>query len=166
MFILETLVAKKGGGFFTKALGGKKSRPRREVQPLDGRKWEVLKFEEHSQHKWAVVSFTENDLRGQHMADALSTEFKSLIYHLDEDRIVVDFSNVEHLTSSEIGAIMHFINKSQEENVLVAFCCLRPDVEKALDLFNVGEMVDIFDTRRDALALMDKPKKPWYWPFD
>jgi len=66
--------------------------------------------------------------------DQVGTELTMLIDQANNPRLLVDFSNVEHLSSSALGMLLTIDKKTQQQKGQLKLCGIRPSIQEVFKL--------------------------------
>jgi anti-sigma B factor antagonist len=69
-------------------------------------------------------------------------------------RLLVDFSNVGHLSSSALGLLLKLRKQIREMKGTLALCNIQPQIYEVFTITRLNEMLTIKDSRSEALAAM------------
>ena len=72
-----------------------------------------------------------------------------------ESRILLDMQEVEFLDSSGVGVLLYCIRKIKEAEGTLRICCPSEPVRMAFDLVRLNRLVDICDSRAEAIAAFE-----------
>ena len=84
---------------------------------------------------------------------ACSEEFKNkVLEHLaDNKNILLDMTNMSHIDSSGLGALVVLLQKANAVNGTVKLACLQPRPRIVIDITKVYRVFEIFDSVEAAL---------------
>jgi len=85
---------------------------------------------------------------------ACSEEFKETVSGwLDENRyILFDLSQMNHIDSSGLGALVYVLQKANAADGMVKLACLQPRPRIVFDITKVYRIFEIYDSVDSALA--------------
>ncbi len=69
-------------------------------------------------------------------------------------RLLIDFSNVGHLSSSALGLLLKLRKQIREMKGTLALCNIQPQIYEVFTITRLNEMLTIKDSRSEALAAM------------
>ena len=64
---------------------------------------------------------------------------------------IINFSNIDHINSTVIGALVGMRDTVKRRGGDLALCCVNPDIQKTFDLIGASQILSIYDTEEDAL---------------
>jgi anti-sigma B factor antagonist len=73
---------------------------------------------------------------------------------IDEDRrekIVLDFSNVEYLSSAALGKLITLDKKVKAARGKLRLCSIRPDIYEVFAITKLNKLFDIYENQEKAL---------------
>ena len=73
---------------------------------------------------------------------------------LDEDvrkKIILDFSNVEYLSSAALGKLITLDKKVKKAKGKLKLCSIRPDIYEVFAITRLNQLFDIAETQEAAL---------------
>ena len=73
-------------------------------------------------------------------------------------RIIVDFENLEYISSAGIGVFMGFIEEVQEKNGDIKLCCLNDKIRDVFVLLGFEEFYDIVKDLPSAIERFHQSK--------
>ena len=70
--------------------------------------------------------------------------------------LIIDFSNVNVCPSLVWGNLLVLAKRATKNGQKIALCCLRPTVEKAVQIIGLAKYMDIFSERNEAVKAMQE----------
>ncbi len=99
-----------------------------------------------------IVEFTNNKI----LDEANITDIgQTLIYLVDENpapKILLDFNNVEHLSSAALGMLINLNNKIRQGNGQLRLANIKPQIKDVFQITKLDKLFKIFENRALALA--------------
>lgn len=100
----------------------------------------------------AIVDFTHNKI----LDEANIAEIKSgLIALIDEEveypKLLLDFSNVDHLSSAALGTLIDINNRIKQKNGQLRLANIKPQIFEVFVITKLNKLFKIASTREDAL---------------
>jgi stage II sporulation protein AA (anti-sigma F factor antagonist) len=71
-------------------------------------------------------------------------------------RIVVDFSDVDHFSSSGLGMLLNIKKYLEDKKGALRLCHIKPDILKVFKITRLSEVFSIHKTAKGALASFDE----------
>lgn len=93
-----------------------------------------------------VVQFREAWIQGLLELEALGEELYRLVEIENRTKLLIDFADVEFLSSSALGKIIKLYGKVKARSGCMSLCNLRPQV---LEVFLVCKLDRLFNINRD-----------------
>jgi anti-sigma B factor antagonist len=76
------------------------------------------------------------------------------------DRIILDLKDVQFVDSSGVGVLLFSIRKVHNRGGLIKIAQPTEAVRMAMDLVRIHRLVEVFDTRAEALAAFENSPAP------
>jgi anti-sigma B factor antagonist len=98
-----------------------------------------------------VARFTDKKILDEGSIQIIGNQMFSLV---DEDRrpkIVLDFSNVEYLSSAALGKLITMNKKCSAAGTKLRLCAIRSDIKEVFKITRLDKMFVIMDNRDKAL---------------
>ncbi len=99
-----------------------------------------------------VVEFTNNKILDEANIDAIKSSLISLIEEDENPRVLLDFSNVDHLSSAALGAFIDVNNRVKQRNGQLRLTNIKPQIFEVFVITKLNKLFKIHPTRDDALA--------------
>jgi anti-sigma B factor antagonist len=100
-----------------------------------------------------VVNFTCSQIPDSSIIAELREELRSLV---DESKkILLDFANVDYLSSEFLGTLITFDKHAKAESCRVRFCNLRADIFEVFQITKLDRLFTIHKDRESALRGFD-----------
>ncbi len=99
-------------------------------------------------------------LHGSYLDASNHEEFKQAVTPvLDENnRVLLDVAELETVDSSGLGTLAFCMRRLGQRQGKLAVCSAGQQVSLAFDLVHINRMIDLFDTRKEALVALQNPK--------
>jgi anti-anti-sigma factor len=97
-----------------------------------------------------VVRFVHRTLLESEAIEAVSEQLTALARDGCR-KIVLDFARVESLTSSMLGQFVSLHQQVQANGGRLAFCQVQPFLLRLFTLFNLPDLIPIYDDENEAL---------------
>jgi len=94
----------------------------------------------------SVVTFQDKKILDEAGTVELGQELFSLVENDNRKAILLDFGNVEFLSSAALGKLITLDRKVKTAKGRLKLCSIRPEI---LDVFNVTKLNKVFDIRGD-----------------
>jgi len=99
----------------------------------------------------SVARFVDKKILDETNIQIIGNQLVALV---DEDvrkKIVLDFSNVEYLSSAALSKLLILEKKSKAAGAKLRFCGIRPDIYQIFTLTKLNKLFDIYDSEDQAL---------------
>lgn len=83
--------------------------------------------------------------------DQIGTELTTLIDQANSSKLVVDFSNVEHLSSSVLGMLLTIDKKIQQQKGQLKLSGIRASIQEVFKITRLDQVFDIYPTLEEAI---------------
>jgi anti-anti-sigma factor len=99
-----------------------------------------------------IVEFTQNKILDEGNIAEIGTVLKGLIEERERAKILLDFSNVDHLSSAALGMLINVSNRVKNHNGQLRLSNIRPAIMEVFEITKLNKLFKILPTRADALA--------------
>lgn len=99
----------------------------------------------------AVVRFRDRRIVNTLEIELVGQELYRLVEEDKHMRLVLDFSDVEYLSSALIGKLIWLNAKVQARNGSVKLCCVRPEIFEIFQTCKLDDVLSINEDLTDAL---------------
>jgi anti-sigma B factor antagonist len=93
-----------------------------------------------------VVRFVDKKILDEASIQELGAELFGLVEQDNRKAILLDFGNVEFLSSAALGKLITLDRKAKTHKGRLKLCGIRPEI---LEVFNVTKLNKVFDIRKD-----------------
>jgi len=100
----------------------------------------------------AVVEFTENKILDEMSVSEIERALTTLLESRQRPKILLDFANVDHLTSAALGMLININNRIKQQNGQLRLANIRPQIMEVFMITKLNRLFRILGTRADALA--------------
>ena len=106
-----------------------------------------------SQHKdIRIVEFTNNKILDEANISDIGSTLTAIIDETDNLKIVLDFTNVDHLSSAALGMLINANNRIRNKNGQLRLTNIKPQILEVFLITKLNKLFKIFPTRDEALA--------------
>jgi anti-anti-sigma factor len=100
---------------------------------------------------------TVASFKGEATLDSVTTqrigrEFYAIVESGDTDKVVLDFANLQFLSSQALGVLLTLRRKAEKAGVKVAIACIRPELVRVFEITNLSTMFGFYDSVDEAAA--------------
>jgi anti-sigma B factor antagonist len=100
----------------------------------------------------SVVEFTENKILDELSIAEIGQALTGLAQAKDRPKILLDFSNVDHLTSAALGMLINVNNRVREHNGQLRLSNIKPQIMEVFVITKLSRLFKILPTRAEALS--------------
>jgi len=115
---------------------GEDSEPRLMIEDMDGVK---------------LVLLTDRKILDEINITQIGQELAQLVAQSDSPKIVVDFGNVAHMSSSALGMLITLHKRVAEKKGQLRFCNIQPSIHEVFVITRLNEIFRIYKSRAEAL---------------
>ncbi|MCA8985342.1 MAG: STAS domain-containing protein [Planctomycetaceae bacterium] len=98
-----------------------------------------------------IASFVDKKILDENNIQQIGSQLFALVEEDGRKRIVLDFSNVEYLSSAALGKLITMDKKVKANAGKLRLCAIRPDIYEVFAITKLNKLFDIKDTQEDAL---------------
>jgi anti-sigma B factor antagonist len=99
-----------------------------------------------------VVEFTNSKILDEQNIKEIGDTLNSLIDERENPRILVDFANVDHLSSAALGMLINVNNRVKQQSGQLRLSNIRPQIMEVFEITKLNKLFKILPTRAEALA--------------
>ncbi len=99
-----------------------------------------------------VVSFVDKKILDETNIQVIGTQLFNLVEEDDRDQLVLDFSDVEYLSSAALGKLITLDKKVKAKKGKLRLCCIRPEIYEVFAITKLNKLFKIYDDQAEALA--------------
>lgn len=99
-----------------------------------------------------VVEFTNNRILDEANISEIGATLKSLIDERPNPKLLLDFSNVDHLSSAALGMLINTNNGVRHSNGQLRLSNIKPQIFEVFVITKLNKLFKIFPTRDEAAA--------------
>ena len=107
------------------------------------------------QGKVIVVQLTDRKILDEMNIMQIGDDLNGLVAESEIPRLVIDFSQVEHMSSSALGMLITLHKRIREKNGQLRLCCIQPSIYEVFVITRLNEIFQICQNRQEALADID-----------
>ena len=98
-----------------------------------------------------IASFVDKKILDENNIQQIGSQLFALVEEDGRKRIVLDFANVEYLSSAALGKLITMDKKVKASGGKLRLCSIRPDIYEVFAITKLNKLFDIKDTQEDAL---------------
>ena len=99
-----------------------------------------------------IAEFTDNKILDDARISEIGQTLDSLIDEAVNPKLLLDFSNVEHLSSAALGMLINANNKVKQKNGQLRLSSIREQILEVFVITKLNRLFKIFPTREDAMT--------------
>jgi anti-sigma B factor antagonist len=106
-----------------------------------------------SDHKYVkVVDFVENKILDEANIAEIGQQLTALVEAKDRPKVLLDFHNVEHLSSAALGMLINVNNRVKNQSGQLRLSNIKPQIMEVFEITKLNKLFKILPTRAEALA--------------
>ncbi len=98
-----------------------------------------------------LIEFTDRKILDEITITQVSEQLLALAAEPGRPRLVLDFSDVAHMSSSALGTLITLHKRVQEKDGQMRLCGIQPAIHEVFVITRLNEIFDICPTRQEAL---------------
>ena len=102
----------------------------------------------------SVVRFQDQKIIDPEAIQELGQELFDLVERDDRKKLVLNFSNVEFLSSAALGKLITFEKKAKRNDAQLILTNISPEIFQVFAITNLDKLFQIKDAEADALAVL------------
>ena len=99
----------------------------------------------------AVVNFLDKKILDEQNIQLIGEQLFALVDNDKKKKIVLDFSNVDYLSSAALGKIIALNNKVKKEGGKLVLCKFKEDIKEVFTITRLDKLIKIVDDQQAAL---------------
>lgn len=99
-----------------------------------------------------VAKFVDKKILDESNIQLIGNQLFGLVDDDGRKKIVLDFSNVEYLSSAALGKLITMNKKVADSGGKLRLCSIRPDIYEVFAITRLNKVFDIRDSQEQALA--------------
>lgn len=99
-----------------------------------------------------IVEFTNSRILDEANIQQIGDTLVSLAEGTDHPKLLLDFANVDHLSSAALGMLINCNKRVKDRNGMLRLCNIRPQIQDVFTITRLDKIFRILPTRPDALA--------------
>ena len=99
-----------------------------------------------------IVEFQNNKILDEGNIEDIRKTLESMIEETPNPKMLLDFVNVEHLSSAALGALINANNKIKQKNGALRLANIKPQIMEVFVITKLNKLFRILPTRDEALA--------------
>ena len=99
-----------------------------------------------------VIEFVDRNILDEANIQQIGTEIGSLIDNDEAEKLVISFSNVDHLSSAALGALITIHNKLKAKGGVLKLTNIDPQIYEVFAITKLNKLFEIHETLDAAKA--------------
>jgi anti-sigma B factor antagonist len=100
----------------------------------------------------AVVEFTNNKILDEANIEQIKATLFALIDAANSPKLLLDFANVDHMSSAALGTLINVRNRLTEKNGQLRLVNIKPQIFEVFVITKLNKLFRILPNRAEALA--------------
>jgi len=98
-----------------------------------------------------IVNFVESKILDEANIEDIRKQLIAIAESKDRLKILLDFSNVDHLSSAALGMLINVNNAVKQHNGQLRLVNIKPQIMEVFEITKLNKLFKILPTRADAL---------------
>jgi anti-sigma B factor antagonist len=98
-----------------------------------------------------VCEFTSSRILDESNIKEIGDTLSALIDARDYPKLLLDFTNVDHLSSAALGMLINANNRVRQKNGKLRLCKIRPQILEVFAITKLNKLFRILPTRDEAM---------------
>jgi anti-sigma B factor antagonist len=100
----------------------------------------------------SVVEFTNNKILDEANIEEIKTTLFGLIDARATPKLLLDFSNVDHMSSAALGTLINISNRVKEKNGQLRLANIKPQIFEVFVITKLNKLFRILPSRAEAMT--------------
>ena len=97
-----------------------------------------------------IVQLNDRKILDELSISQIGEQLNSLVVAQEQPKLVLDFANVSHMSSSALGMLITLHKRVRERNGQLRFCNIRPTIYEIFAITRLNEIFQICDSLEAA----------------
>ena len=97
------------------------------------------------------VDFLDPDILDEPLIQRIGDRIGKLVEEDSNPRLILNFQEVEHLSSAALGALISINNKVREKGGQLRLACINPRIYEVFAITKLNKLFQIHDTVQEAV---------------
>lgn len=98
-----------------------------------------------------IVEFADRKILDEVNIMQIGRQLESLVEDADKPKLLLDFSTVEHMSSSALGVLITLHKHIREKSGQLRLCCIGPAIYEIFAITRLDSIFQIFESRQEAI---------------
>jgi anti-sigma B factor antagonist len=99
-----------------------------------------------------VIDFVDSKILDEANIAEIGQNLTTLVVAKERPKLLLDFANVDHLSSAALGMLINVNNKVKHQNGQLRLANIKPQIMEVFEITKLNKLFKILPTRADALA--------------
>src|SRR5438552_18159526 len=99
-----------------------------------------------------IVEFTNNKILDEANIAEIGSTLSTLIDENENPKILLDFANVDHLSSAALGMLINVNNRIRQRNGQLRLANIKPQIREVFTITKLDKLFRIYPARADAIT--------------
>ena len=99
-----------------------------------------------------IVEFTNNKILDEANIEEIKQALEAMIDERERIKLLLDFTNVDHLSSAALGMLINVNNRIKQANGQLRLAAIKPQIYEVFVITKLNKLFRILPTRTEALA--------------
>jgi anti-sigma B factor antagonist len=99
-----------------------------------------------------VVEFTSNKILDEANIADIGNTLGAIIEEEDPPKLLLDFANVDHLSSAALGMLINVNNRVKQKNGQLRLASIKPQILEVFVITKLNKLFKILPNRQEALT--------------
>ena len=100
----------------------------------------------------SIVKIVGKKIPDETISQNIGTQLLALVGDDNHTKIIIDFSNLEYISSTMLAQLVTMAQKARTAKVKLRLCGMQPAIHEVFGMARLGKLLDIKGTREEALA--------------
>jgi anti-sigma B factor antagonist len=101
-----------------------------------------------------VIQLADRKILDEVSITQIGQELNAMVANAAEPKLVLDFANVSHMSSSALGMLITLHKRIREKAGTLKLCRIQPAIYEVFVITRLSEIFDIYPSQQQALAAM------------
>ena len=102
-----------------------------------------------------VAHLTDRKILDEISIAQIGQQFNAIVARSDKPKVVIDVSNVAHMSSSALGMLITLHTRIREKKGELRLCNIQPAIYEVFVITRLNEIFRILDSRAEALESLN-----------
>ena len=102
-----------------------------------------------------IVEFTDSKILDEANIEQIGDRLFEVINAGSKPKVLLDFANVDHLSSAALGKLLQARERIHEVNGQLRLCDIKPQIFEVFTITKLDKLFRVYPTRSDAMESFD-----------